>query len=256
VSDLHDAVAAAVSQEMGGGEGGDGGQGESQPVETTVEPQVSEKQYLDLDEVGDRYVRIGEDEVPVKDLPSGYMKAKDYTQKTQELAQQRQLNAWAQTLQEALAQDFDGTVAVLRGAWQPETPQPQTQELDDPLAREVAELRSWRTAQEQTQVRSRIEHEVAELTQQYGEDFDFNEAAVLASERHVTLTDAQEILYGRKIRSGSSKAADLAAKTAAKRADSVVSAGGGSRAIEPGLVQFDDIHAALRASFKAAGALE
>ena len=110
---------------------------------------------------------------------------------------------------------------------------------------------SW----EQKEVRSQIEREVADLQSQYGEDFDVNEAVALAGELGIRLPHAQEILYGRKARSGGKAAADLAAKVEAKRADSVVSAGGGSRAVEPGLAQFDTPQDALRAALKAAGAI-
>lgn len=257
MSDLHDAVSAAV---YGGGDAGessaDAGVQTDQPSEgfegTSEVTQEPEKQYLDLSEFEDRYVRLGDDEIPVKDLPSGYMKSKDYTQKTQELAKDRQLNAWARTVVEAMREDPKATTEYLLAEFGGGPAQP-TVESDDPLAREVADLRQWRAQQEQTQVRSQIEREVADLTQQYGEDFDVHEAIALAGELGVRLPVAQEILYGRKARTSGSRAADLAAKVEAKRRDSVVSAGSGSRAVEPALTQYDDVDKALRAAMRQGG---
>lgn len=259
MSDLHDAVSAAVygSEGDAGESGSDAGLGTEQTSEgfegtSEAVTEVPEKQYLDLSEFEDRYVRVGDDEISVKDLPSGYMKAKDYTQKTQELAQQRQLNTWAQTVIAAMRENPEETVKYLRAEFAPEA-LPDVQETDDPLARTVAEIQHELAVQKQASVRSQIEREVAELTTQYGEDFDVHEAIALAGELGIRLPHAQEILYGRKARTSGSKAADLAAKVEAKRRDSAVSAGAGSRAVEPTLVQHEDLETALRDAMRRGG---
>lgn len=212
-------------------------------------PAEPEKQYVDLDELADRYVRIGDDEILVKDLPSGYMKAKDYTQKTQELAAQRQAVAWANALQAALNEDVDGTLEVLRTSWGGQSQEPIS---DDPLAREVAELKSWRAQSQAQMVRDQIAAEVRTLTDQYGEDFDLQEASQLAQSRRITLTDAAEILDGRRARAERARAAANAARTNAKRTDAVVTTGGSRRAVEPAEQQYETLDDAIKAAMRTA----
>lgn len=260
MSELRDAVAAAV---MGGGDEGssaDLGSEEisGEPVvgevggETTSE--APEREYLDFSD-DNRYVRIGDEDVPVSELQSGYMKGKDYTQKTQALAEKQRYAAWAESVIEAMQADPESTIQILRQSFGVQDAPSQPAEEVDPLVREVQDLRGKVLTWEQQNVRTQIEREVADLESQYGEDFDFNEAAALASNRKISLTDAQEILYGRKARSGgpAKKAQDLARKVEAKRADSVVSAGSGSRAVEPQPQQANSAKEAARMALEALG---
>ena len=81
-----------------------GATADGQPTE---QPAYEEpKNYLDVDEVADRYVRVkvdGEEiEVPFGEAIQGYSRTADYTRKTQELAQQRQAAEYALTVQRAL----------------------------------------------------------------------------------------------------------------------------------------------------------
>jgi hypothetical protein len=77
---------------------------DGQPTEQPVYEEP--KNYLDVDEVADRYVRLkvdGEEiEVPFGEAIQGYSRTADYTRKTQELAQQRQEAEYALTVQRAL----------------------------------------------------------------------------------------------------------------------------------------------------------
>ena len=78
--------------------------------QTTDQPAYEEpKNYLNVDEVADRYVRVkvdGEEiEVPVQEALQGYSRTADYTRKTQELAQQRQQAEYALAVQAAHDED-------------------------------------------------------------------------------------------------------------------------------------------------------
>jgi hypothetical protein len=89
--------------------------GDGQP---TDQPAYEEsKNYLDVDEVADRYVRVkvdGEDvEVPVREALQGYSRTADYTRKTQELAQQRQQAEYALTVQRALQSQPEEALRLL-----------------------------------------------------------------------------------------------------------------------------------------------
>ena len=111
------------------GQAVDDGQTIDQPVE---EP----KNYLDVDEVADRYVRVkvdGEDQkVPLREALSGYSRTADYTRKTQELAQQRQQVEYALAVQRALQAQPQATIRLLAEQYgiqpdpSPQSPPPQT----------------------------------------------------------------------------------------------------------------------------------
>ena len=86
--------------------------------QTTDQPAYEEpKNYLDVDEVADRYVRVkvdGQDqEVPLKEALQGYSRTADYTRKTQELAQQRQQVEYALAVQRALQSQPEETIRLL-----------------------------------------------------------------------------------------------------------------------------------------------
>lgn len=220
---------------------------EADEAVATAEP---EKQYVDLDELADRYVRVGDEEVLVKDLPSRVMMHKDYTQKTQQLAAQRQAIDWANALQAALNEDPAGTLEVLGQAW---GAQPQAPESDDPLAREIAELKAWRSQSQAQAVRAQIAAEAQAVEAEHGADF-LMEASQLAQQKRWTLTEAAEVLEGRKLKAylaaERQKQDGNAARTAAKRNDAVVTTGGSRRAVEPGPQEFTNIDDAVKAAFR------
>jgi len=86
--------------------------------QTTDQPAYEEpKNYLNVDEVADRYVRVkvdGEEiEVPVQEALQGYSRTADYTRKTQELAQQRQQAEYALAVQRALQAQPEETLRIL-----------------------------------------------------------------------------------------------------------------------------------------------
>lgn len=239
--------------------GGEQAEGLLESGDTTVS-ESAEKRYLDADEYGDYLFKVDDGfEVPIKDLRNNVLMHRDYTQKTQELAEQRQLTTWAQALQGALTEDFDGTVAVLREAWGAQAAAEAVAQAqadpalnpDDPLARELAGVKSWIAAQEMASVRSQIEREVESLQAEYGEDFNVQEAAALATQRKIRLSDAQELLYARKVREDAKRQAQLAQKTEAKRQDSVVAVGGRRQAVEPAPQQFQSAREAALAAFAA-----
>ena len=86
--------------------------------QTTDQPAYEEpKNYLEVDEVADRYVRVKADgqelEVPLKEALQGYSRTADYTRKTQELAQQRQQAEYALAVQRALQAQPEETLRIL-----------------------------------------------------------------------------------------------------------------------------------------------
>lgn len=90
---------------------------DGQPTDQQAEPEYTEKSYLDVDDVADRYVKVrveGEDvEVPLREALSGYSRQADYTRKTQELTQQRQQAEYALAVQRALQAEPAETLRIL-----------------------------------------------------------------------------------------------------------------------------------------------
>lgn len=129
----------------------DPGTGTPAGAEPTTETQ---KEYFNLDEVADRYVKLtvdGEEiEVPLQELRQGYSRTADYTRKTQELAAQREQAQYALTLQRALEANPEETIKLLAGRYGlsfgeqqalREHMQPDPFEgIDDPLERKVTAL--------------------------------------------------------------------------------------------------------------------
>ena len=152
----YDASLEAPSSDEGGPDIDDVGQvaGDGQPTEPAVE---EPKDYLDVDEVADRYVRVkvdGEElEVPLNEALSGYSRTADYTRKTQQLAQQRQQVEYALAVQRALQAQPEETIRLLSRQYgladqSPQSPPPQPgwqqpslddgdDDLMDPLERRI-----------------------------------------------------------------------------------------------------------------------
>lgn len=134
-------------------------------------PEAPAREYFDLDEVGDRFVRLkidGEDiEVPVAELRAGYSRQADYTRKTQELAEQRKQAEYALTLKAALEAQPEETIRLLARQHgltlaeqqqlrdQAAALQPDEDEFSDPLERKVVGL------ERQLQIREQREQQEA-----------------------------------------------------------------------------------------------
>jgi len=165
----------------------DDGQLTDQPV--YEEP----KNYLDVDEVADRYVRVkvdGEDlEVPLTEALQGYSRTADYTRKTQELASQRQQQEYALAVQRALQAQPAETLRLLSRQYgvnleppqSPPGPQPWEQpslddgdDFTDPLERRINQQQQIidRLSQAETQrdAERRLQAAVGGLQRKYQAD--------------------------------------------------------------------------------------
>ena len=94
---------------------------EGQVVETTeatAETPQEEYDFLEVTELGEKYVKLqvdGEEiAVPISEALAGYQRQADYTRKTQELSEQRKQLQFAATLQEALQKDPESTLRLLQ----------------------------------------------------------------------------------------------------------------------------------------------
>lgn len=89
--------------------------GDGQPTDQVAYEEP--KEYLEVDQVADRYVRVkvdGQDlEVPLKEALQGYSRTADYTRKTQDLAAQRQQADYAIAVQRALQAQPEETLRLL-----------------------------------------------------------------------------------------------------------------------------------------------
>lgn len=236
-------------EQIGVSDEGDGG----------LEEEAPERRYAEVDE--DSYVRIKvggvEKEVPWREALALAQKGEDYTQKTQELAQQRQVIDWANALQAAMAEDFDGTIDVLRPVWaQDQTPRAPTITSDDPIERKLQEIEAWQRQQDQRQaqstaqsIREQIAREAQAIEGEHGQEF-LMEASGLAQQNKWTLTQAAEILEGRKLKAWVQSEKAKADRTDAKRNDSVVSTGGSRRSVEPAAQDYKTLDEALAAAFR------
>ena len=129
------------------------GQIESGAPEQVATDEAPARQYLDVDDPDNRWVRTkinGEEtEVPFSEALRGYSRTEDYTRKTQEVARLREEADLGIKLQAALAADPVATIQLLqtRYAQQQQAPEPEP-EFDDPLERMLHQERQAREALE------------------------------------------------------------------------------------------------------------
>lgn len=92
-------------------------EGDGQPTEPAPEVDDEPRDYLDIDEVGDRYVPVKVDgeqlEVPLREVVQGYSRTADYTRKTQEVAEKAKQAEYALAVQRALQAQPEETLRLL-----------------------------------------------------------------------------------------------------------------------------------------------
>jgi hypothetical protein len=150
----------------------------------TPEPEAapeSARQYVEIDDPDNRYVRVrvdGEDvEVPYSEALKGYSREADYTRKTQSLAQQREQVEFGLRLQQALESNPQLTLQALAQQYGMTVAQAQAaqaaaeDDYADPLEREIATERQARLALEerlsQREADEQLERAVGGLRSQY-----------------------------------------------------------------------------------------
>lgn len=139
-------------------EGDPGYDGDIAPAGEVIEGQGEDespaRQYVEVDDPDQRYVRVrvdGEDvEVPYSEAIRGYSREADYTRKAQLVAQQRQEAELGLRIQQALAADPARTLRLLTEQYAPAQQQAEPEpEFDDPLERQLHEERQARLNLEQ-----------------------------------------------------------------------------------------------------------
>jgi len=158
--------------------------------ETVAETPTESYEYVDTSAFDGKYVKVkvdGEElDVPFNEALQGYQRQADYTRKTQELASQREQFQFAQTLQQALESDPQGTLQVLSRHYgvaaaqqmvadaQPETPQ-----FDDPLEQRVWEAEQRLQQYETERANEQLQREISRLQSTY-DDFDAQQVVTAA----------------------------------------------------------------------------
>ena len=171
------------------------GQAGGSEVGQATEPTTSSYEYIDVDGIGDKYVKVKVDgqelDVPVKEALSGYQRQADYTRKTQELAAQRESLQYAATLAEALQADPTGTLQLLGqhyGAQVVANQPTEDLELMDPIERQVYELNQKIQSFEQAQAKAELQQEITRLGSKYQ---DFNAPEVINHALRTGMTDLE-----------------------------------------------------------------
>ena len=178
-----------------------GGEAEVGPEEGQAEPEAQapsedapeqepSRQYVEVDDPDNRYVRVrvdGEDvEVPLSEALKGYSRESHFTRNMQEVAQQRQEAEFGLRLQQALASNPEMTLQILAQQYGLNLGQAQAaveqaeEEYADPLEREIVSERQARLALEerisQREADEQLERAVAGLRNQ----FNLNEEDLVA----------------------------------------------------------------------------
>lgn len=200
--------------------------------------EISEDDLFNLDEYSERMVRLkvdGEEViVPLKEALSGYQRQADYTRKTQELSKQKQGYQIGIALQEALTQNPAETLQLLQqhyGIVDDVQAEENSEDLfQDPIARELDELKRWKRELEYERTLGTVERELKDLENRYGEDFDREEVIAKALATGSSDLEATfKLIQFDKIYAERKQATDEVAKVTkrveAKRSAQVVSSG-------------------------------
>ncbi len=203
---------------------------------------------FNLDEYADRPVRLkidGEEVVvPLKEALSGYQRQADYTRKTQELSQQKKEIQMAAALQEALTADPAGTLELLQQHYgiNANVQSPEEDIWQDPVMKELNELKNWKSQLEYERTLTQIEREIQDLENKYGEEFDREEVIAKALATGSTnLEETFKLIHFDKVYAEKQKATkevkETKVRTQAKREAQVVSGGSSSKPTSAAPVQ-------------------
>lgn len=235
-------------------------------ADTEVTPEQEPVEYLEIDdELDAKHVKImvdGQEEtVTLKELREGHMRLKDYTQKTQSVAEQRKEAEAAIQLQRALQANPGLTVQILAersgmsvqqflglSSQQQNAVAQQTQEAvtyDDPLEQALAEQQQRVVRLEQQIMQDRADRELAEILgemkrQYQASDEDLRGAAEIAMRNNMPPSMLPLIYESLAFRKGQAQqqvrqqngeqqaAAEQARRAAAAAAGGVIAAGSGA----------------------------
>lgn len=200
MTEFNDVVDAGPTEGGQAVAGDNGGDSIVESSDVIAEP----RDYVDPSAFADKYVRIkvdGEElEVPFTEALNGYQRQADYTRKTQELATQRNQLQFAQTLQQALETDPQGTLSVLSRHYgvaaanqmiaDAQQGAPQEPEFDDPLERRVWEMDQRFQQIEQERASERLQKEISRLQSTYE---DFNPQEVVQAALRFGTTDLEGV---------------------------------------------------------------
>lgn len=204
------------------------------------------------EESGEQMVTVTVDgesfEVPLSEAIKGYQRQADYTRKTQELARERERLAAFDALDQAFQEDPVGTLQALATSMgvdlaslgQSDTRTGREDELDpdDPIQRELAELRRWRAevdaerrAREAAERQAAVDREIEAVRVKYDPNLDEEELLRYAVENRIpNLEVAWKAMNFERRQAADSKASVPDKKLAAKRSAPKVE-GGGNRKV-------------------------
>lgn len=189
----------------------DDGQGEVTD-EAPAEGAETQRDYLDLTQFSDKYVRVkvnGEEvDIPVADLPNQAMMHADYTRKTQELAEQRRQVEFWQQVDQAMKVDPQTTLEYLAKTHGVQVAQAAQQRADDDddwglddegappeLERFRQELAPVIDFVEQQRAAAYLDQVVQGLSQKYGDDFNPQEVVREATSRGIYDPSMLEMVF-------------------------------------------------------------
>lgn len=222
--------------------------------EDAVDAEVSDEalqDFFDYTEYADKQIRLkvdGEEVVvPLSEALAGYQRQSDYTRKTQELSKQRSELQTAQAIQEALAKDPEGTLRLLQQHYGVNTQSTKAEPTgypteeplwEDPVMKELEELKRWKQDLEFKETVTSIERELQSLEAKYGTDFNRDEVIAKALADGSTDLEAtfKLIQFDRvynESKTANAKLAETTQRTQAKKSAQVVSSGTSARGGAP-----------------------
>lgn len=173
--------------------------GEGAPEAPEAPPAPS---YLDPEQYGDHLVKIkvgGEDvELPFREAVSSVMMQRDYTQKTQELAEERRRLQQADLLVAALEQNPQQTLRELAEVYDFDPDNALAPVERSAEQQQLRDLQAQVTQQQEQYARQMMQNEIAAIRQQ-DPNADPYALAAFARDNGTTLTVAHQVLQAQKV---------------------------------------------------------
>lgn len=189
-------------------------------------------QYLDVEQYGNHLVKVkvdGEErELPFSEVRNGLMMQQAFTQRTQQLAEERRELARAQALVNAIEQNPAAVLKELADVYDldPESGFTPIQRTQQEL--QFRQMQQQAQAVQQQLAQQRFETEVTALRQEFGQDIDLQPAAKYAVERGLTITDAFKAMEFERLRTQQIEQAEQQRRQQAAAAAAAATHGAGT----------------------------
>lgn len=200
--------------------------------------QTPEPRYLDIDEFGDHLVKVKvdgvEQELPLSEVRNGLMMQRAFTQRTQQLAAERQRLANAEALVRELEQNPEAVLRQLSEAYDVDPLENFAPIERSPEEVQLRQLQAQQAAMQEQYQAQRVQAQIAQI-QATDPKADISAVAQVAVQAGVELPVAFELYQARELQRQQAEQAEQQRRRQAAQAASQATHQGAGRGTAPGV---------------------